>query len=200
MTIIVGLVHNETVYMGCDSAGVAGLNLSVREDRKIFAVETPWFDKMLIGFTSSFRMGQILRYSFTPPKIGTEDHFKYMCSDFIEKVREALKRGGYACVENGVEHGGHFLVALKGRLFYVGSDFQVGENMFNYDAVGCGDSYAKAALYVTQNTKEKPTSRIVLALSAAAAFSAGCCRPFYVYSISKDNEVKEETVIPRITD
>ena len=36
MTCIVGLVHEGVVYIGGDSAGVAGLSLTVRADEKVF--------------------------------------------------------------------------------------------------------------------------------------------------------------------
>ena len=36
MTCIIGLVENSKVYIGGDSAGVAGYGLSVRADEKVF--------------------------------------------------------------------------------------------------------------------------------------------------------------------
>ena len=62
MTCIVGLVHEGVVYIGGDSAGVAGLSLTVRADEKVFQN-----GEFLMGFTTSFRMGQLLRYSLKPP-------------------------------------------------------------------------------------------------------------------------------------
>lgn len=50
--------------MGADSAGVGGLNISIRGDQKIFHN-----NEYLIGCTSSFRMTQILRYRFVAPPI-----------------------------------------------------------------------------------------------------------------------------------
>ena len=56
MTCIAGLVHDETVYLAGDSAGTSGWNLTVRADPKVFAN-----DSYVMGFTTSFRMGQLLR-------------------------------------------------------------------------------------------------------------------------------------------
>ena len=65
MTCIVGLVHEGTVFIGGDSAGVAGLSLVVRADEKVFRN-----GDFLMDFTTSFRMGQLLRYNpDSPPKI-----------------------------------------------------------------------------------------------------------------------------------
>ena len=49
MTCIIGLIDNGKVYMGCDSAGVAGLDMYGRADQKIFKV-----DNFIMGFTTSF--------------------------------------------------------------------------------------------------------------------------------------------------
>lgn len=62
MTCIVGLVDKGSIYMGGDSAGVAGLSVTTRADEKVF-LNGPF----IMGFTTSFRMGQILRYKFVPP-------------------------------------------------------------------------------------------------------------------------------------
>jgi ATP-dependent protease HslVU (ClpYQ) peptidase subunit len=178
MTCIVGLVDNNKVYIGGDSAGVSGLDITVRKDEKVWKK-----DEFVFGFTSSFRMGQILRYSFNPPecKVG-RDIMEYMCTDFINEVRKCLKEGGYTHVSNNVESGGTFLVGFQGRLFRVESDFQVGEPVDNYDACGCGESYALGALgssvYLSQ-----PEHRVRQALNVASKFSAGVCGPFNVVSV-----------------
>jgi hypothetical protein len=52
VTAIVGLVHEGTVYIGGDSAGVSGYSMTVRADAKVFTV-----GPYLLGFTTSFRMG-----------------------------------------------------------------------------------------------------------------------------------------------
>ena len=108
MTCIVGLVHEGVVYIGGDSAGVGGMSLTVRADEKVFQN-----GEFLMGFTTSFRMGQLLRYSLKPPRRHPDDDIhQYMVVDFINAVRECLKSGGYASKKNDVESGGTFLVGL----------------------------------------------------------------------------------------
>jgi ATP-dependent protease HslVU (ClpYQ) peptidase subunit len=63
MTCIVGVNHNGNIYIGGDSAGVAGLQLQIRSDEKVFLT-----GDFIMGFTTSFRMGQLLRYAFSPPE------------------------------------------------------------------------------------------------------------------------------------
>lgn len=182
MTCIVGLIHNGTVYMGGDSAGVGGYDLTIRKDEKVFEN-----GEFLIGFTSSFRMGQLLRYKFKPPyhipDMPTEE---YMATLFVDAVRSCLKEGGYAKTQEGEESGGTFLVGYRGRLFSIQDDFQIGESMHGYDAVGCGRNIALGCLYA--NGSMRPKDRVYQALQAAECFSAGVRKPFVIKNIGGDRQ------------
>lgn len=172
MTCIVGIEHAGRVYLGADSAGSTGWTLTVRADEKVFKV-----GPFVMGFTTSFRMGQLLRYNLTvgEPTVGCEDE-RFMATTFIDSVRTTLKGGGYAQVHDGQEAGGEFLVGYKGRLYQVCSDYQVGRSVSGYAAVGSGDRVALGALYAT--THLPPDERIQVALDAAEQFSAGVRGPF----------------------
>jgi len=178
MTCIVGLEHdNGMVSIGGDSAGVNGsLDIRIRTDEKVF-INGP----MIFGFTSSFRMGQLLRYSLTiPEQLGSEkDDYKYMCTQFIDAVRKCLKDGGYATVKNGVDEGGFFLVGYRGKLYRVESDFQVGKSLTTFDACGCGESYALGAM-AAGDAARSAKERIERALEIALKFSAGVAPPFFM--------------------
>jgi len=175
MTCIVGLVHDGKVYMGGDSAGVAGYDLTVRADEKVFTN-----GEFIMGFTSSFRMGQLLRYKFKPPfHLPNVSVDEYMVTSFIEEVRKCLKEGGYA--RSGEESGGRFLVGYKGELFYIDSDYQVGRLVDGFAAVGCGAQIAHGALFATGG--KHPEERIKTALEAAERFSAGVRGPFVIKSL-----------------
>lgn len=176
MTCIVAIVdkENNRVVMGADSAGTCGMDLTIRKDPKIFK-NGPF----LIGCTGSFRMMQILNHSFKPPTVTKKDIFKYMCTDFIDEVREVFKRGGFLQkYEEGDDKGGCFLVAYKDRLFQVQNDFQVSETTRGYDAIGCGSDYALGNIYAGLLSGSR--SNIIGALSAAEYFSAGVCEPFNI--------------------
>lgn len=174
MTCIVGLEHKGKVYIGGDSAGVAGLDLTVRGDKKVFRN-----GEFIMGFTSSFRMGQLIGYSLNAPKPreGTA-LFAYMVTDFVDAVRACFKNGGYAEKQNESEKGGFFLVGVRGRLFKIQCDYQVSEYPCGYAALGCGDQIALGAMH--QSVGKPPKDRILGALSAAEQFSAGVRAPFHV--------------------
>lgn len=180
MTAIVGLVHNGEVHIGGDSAGVGGYRLTVRADMKVFR-NGPY----LFGFTTSFRMGQLIRWSLSAPE-PDGDLERFMCTTFIDAVRECLKAGGFAKKNLEQEEGGTFLVGVAGRLFTVHSDYQVGEAADGYAAVGCGDELALGALFATEQTQLSPQERLELALEAAERFSAGVRAPFAYMSSAEE--------------
>lgn len=179
MTCIVALKHKGKVYMGGDSAGVAGLSVSTRLDHKVHIIGKT----ILMGFTSSFRMGQLLAYSLKipthPKNMSTE---KYLSTIFIDEIRRCLSDGGFSKNINGSESGGVFLIGYKGRIFNIFSDYQVAENIHPYSAVGCGSDLALGSLYST-NKLLAPNLRLKKALEAASEFSGGVRAPFIFKSI-----------------
>lgn len=180
MTAIVGLAQDGKVYIGGDSAGVSGLSLSVRADTKVFR-KGPY----LFGFTTSFRMGQLLHYCLDLPKPKGDDLEAFMATRFIDALRECLKTGGWARKENDREEGGTFLVGVRGQLFTIYDDYQVGRAADGFAAVGCGDDIALGALYATAGTELGPRKRVKLALRAAERFSAGVRGPFVCLSLDR---------------
>lgn len=182
MTCIIGFVDkNKDIYIGADSAGVDGhYNIRERVDSKVFIKKD-----MIFGFTSSFRMGQLIRYQLTiPEQVPSKDDYTYMCTDFIEAVITCFKNHGYAKIDNNVILGGFFLVGYKGKLYQIECDFQVAQINCNYDACGCGESYAMGAMEVIETNLElkvnSPNNKIMQALSIAEKFSAGVAKPFNI--------------------
>jgi hypothetical protein len=174
VTCIVGLADGGDIWIGGDSAGVAGLDLVVRADQKVFRN-----GEFLFGFTSSFRMGNLLRFKLSLPRRypGT-DVYEFMVTSFVDAVRDCLKAGGFARKDNEVESGGAFLVGYAGQLFEIGSDYQVGQNVDGFAALGCGAPVALGALFVTQG--QPAEQRLLTALAAAERFSAGVRAPFVI--------------------
>ena len=106
----------------------------VHRDPKVFTL-----GDFVIGFTTSYRMGQLLQFNLEIPCHHDEvSLFAYMVTVFIDAVRECLKTGGYAEKAKEVEKAGTFLVGYKGHLFRIEGDYQVAESALSYDAIGCG--------------------------------------------------------------
>lgn len=161
MTVIVGLVHRGRVHIAGDSAGSSGSQLTIRRDPKVFT-NGPY----ALGFTSSFRMGQLLHHAFEAP-VPEGDLDRFMATTFVNAVRTCLKDGGWARKESEQEQAGVFLVGIHGRLFEIHGDYQVGEPAAEYAAVGCGDDVALGALHATAGLYLKPRERLTAALRAA---------------------------------
>lgn len=174
MTCIVSVQEGDSVYIGGDSAGIAGLSITIRNDEKVFQ-NGPF----IMGFTSSFRMGQLLRYKFDPPQQTVhQDDMQYMVTDFVDGLRRCFSANGFGDKDATV--GGTFLVGYKGKLYTIESDYQVGIPNTPYDAVGCGADLALGSLHSTSRMKLTPEQRIVMALEAASTFSAGVAPPFLI--------------------
>lgn len=178
MTCIVAIVQDGEVHIGGDSAGVGGYSITVRADRKVFR-NGPF----VMGFTTSFRMGQLLAHSMKPPRRHAEDDvYAFMVTEFINAVRSCLKDGGYASKDNETEAGGTFLVGYAGRLFTIYDDYQVAESVDGYVAVGCGQDLALGSLHSTVG--QPPADRVRIALKAAEHFSAGVRGPFHLEKLA----------------
>lgn len=86
------MLIKKVIYIwGEDSAGVAGMDVVTRADEKVFKK-----DNMLFGFTSSFRMGQIIRHCFKiPDRDPRTDVDTYLCRDFVSGLIDSFKEYGY---------------------------------------------------------------------------------------------------------
>jgi len=180
MTCVIGYIADDIVYIGGDSAGVDGLNVIVRTDEKVFRN-----GDFLFGFTTSFRMGQILRYNFQLPKRKENiSDDEYLYGDFIDAILKILKNKHYAKIDNNQIEGGCFLFGYRGKLYNVSSDFQIAKPSEKFDAVGCGRNYALGCLYCLKDNHEMSIlEKIEKALKTAEYFSGGVRSPFYILDL-----------------
>ena len=176
MTCIVGMIDRKSnkVIIGGDSLSSTNIFISSRKDTKVFKKGS-----FVIGCTSSFRMIQLLRFSLVLPEINKKDIYEYMCTDFIDAVRECFSRGGFLQKEQtGEETGGQFLVGYEDRLFIIDNDFQVGETYDEFNSVGCGSDFALGCIYLLRDKKIPIENKIRQALEAAEHFSPFVKQPF----------------------
>lgn len=180
MTCIIGFAcpKENKVFIGGDSAGVAGMSIQIRADEKVFR-NGPF----IMGFTTSFRMGQLLRYAFAPPEHPADtDDMKFMVANFIPAVKQCFKDGGYGKTKDSQDSGGAFLVGYKGRLYEIDDDFQVAKLSDNIASVGCGSEIALGAMYALSHYH--PKERIIKALDIVVHLNAGVRPPFVIEELS----------------
>ena len=177
MTCIIGFVcpNSGKVYIGGDSAGVSGYNIQIRGDEKVFR-NGPF----LMGFTTSFRMGQLLRYSLEPPEHPQDmDDMRFMVTQFIPAAKKCLKDGGWLKTKDGQDDGGAFLVGYRGRLYEIDDDCQVGKISDNIASVGCGSHTALGAMYGLHQWTD-PYARIGKSLEITTHLNGGVRPPFVI--------------------
>ena len=175
MTCVIGLVEQSRVWIGADAATTWGdTRLQVTSNPKVFRV-----GKFLIGSSGSGRTQRILRHGWNPPpqrKLALET---YISTVVVDSMRKVLMDGGVAEKKGNVEDaGGDVLLAYRGHLFRMDSDYAVDEARLPYDAVGCGAHIALGAMYAQKNTPAK--QRILTALRASQEHDWGVRGPFTI--------------------
>lgn len=178
MTCIIGLEHEGNVYIGADSAAVEGWTVRQIGLHKVFRR-----GDFLIGYTTSFRMGQILQHHLAArAQKASEEDGAYMVCAFVEAVRECLREKAYTTVKDSREKGGCFLAGYSGKLYRVDGSFQVGHFRDGFDAVGSGAEFALGAMEAL-GCSMLPRKRIKRALRIAMHFSGSVRGPFKVMKL-----------------
>lgn len=158
MTCLAAIIHNDLVYIGGDSAASVGDAIETRLNRKVFRN-----GDYVVGFTGSFRVGQLLQYATLPAVEGEA------MAHIVNAVVPALQKlAGKETDE--------LLIGTSGRLFKISSDYSVAEYA-SYAAAGQGEPYALGRLHGSLGA---PEQRVVAALAAAEAHCASVRAPFVV--------------------
>jgi hypothetical protein len=179
LTCIVGIAIQDAVYIGADSLGSGGGGKQVYSTPKLIKLDALEKKDMSlskicigIGYTSSYRMGDILRYNFTPPQIGADtDENEYLVRDFVPDLIKCFEEHSFSKTKEGAKSGGNFLVGVRKRLFHVQEDFSVLEPRSGYTAVGSGQDFAMGALFILKKKLEDPEKAVISAIRAASEFS-----------------------------
>jgi hypothetical protein len=174
MTCIVGIETEAGVILGADSmAGEATYwTADTAVEPKVFRV-----GPYVLGFTTSFRMGELLRYHLAlPPPPARGPFHRHMVTGVIPAIRACFKEHGFATSKDGAEVGGDFLIGVHGQLYHVQSNYHVGRSPHGYDAAGCGAQSALGALSATDG--RKPRGRLRAALVAAERHNMGVRGPW----------------------
>lgn len=142
MTCILAYVDDKNiVHMVGDSAGTdVGQHTRVDlSSKKIFK-----HGNMLMGYTTSFRMGQLLENCLEVPerKEGLSD-YQFLVKQFVPALRKLYTDEGYMLSTE--KRGGTFIIGWNGELYEIEDDFAVLHHSDKSVACGSGTPYAKAA-------------------------------------------------------
>lgn len=170
MTCIAAIVDNKGVgYIACDSLGSNHYTKNTYTNRKIFKVSD-----MLIGFTGSYRMGQILQYRLNMPAAAVGQTLEeWLHINFLDAVRDVFKENGFLRVTENQEQpaDGEFLIVVAGRIFIMQADLSILESEDGFEACGSGEDYARATMNaaVTHGIT-KPKRILTEAIEAASKY------------------------------
>jgi ATP-dependent protease HslVU (ClpYQ) peptidase subunit len=173
VTCIVGISHNNKVYIGGERGSSDGSSILPLTRPKVKRC-----NDYLIGYAGSQGIGELLHFIDLPP-INNKNIEKTLRTSFISSLKDAIEQYGNA--SHLEDNSTDWLVGVNGKLFEISSeDWHVAE--FTYSAIGSGGPIALGSLHTTQNWKDQE-KRIRYALQAAVDISPTCLGPIDIYSI-----------------
>lgn len=184
MTLIVALKDKDSVWMGGDSGGfTSDYHGRTEVDEKIYR-NGPF----VIGYAGSFRIGQIVRYDFVPPKKGypksankasNEDWMLYFIKHFIPDLKKCISSNDAETeIEDAV-----LLIAVKNKFFEIAlKTYQVEKCSDKFTAIGGGYCYALPALSVLEKecSHLNAQTKIEKAMDASSEFYMGIRKPYTI--------------------
>jgi ATP-dependent protease HslVU (ClpYQ) peptidase subunit len=179
MTCIIGIQTEQGAWIGGDSCGS-----NTHHNIQSLLPKVFHHNGFLIGYTWSFRMGQILQYQlWTKKHKKKQTNMEYMVTRFVPAIRALFKENWKDHRNEGEEEGGQFLVAYHGNLYQIDSDFQVQQHANGIYAIGSGGSFAYGA---TLALNGKPEKRICKALEIASECNPYVAPPFVIEYQAKE--------------
>lgn len=149
MTCIVGIEYNGKVLIGGDVQGTSPNHKIVHTQPKVF------FKKdIIIGYTTSYRFGQILENNLLDPVAPEDDEevYRWLVTVLVPNIRETLDKNKYP-------EGGTCLIGVRGQLWSLQSDYSVLRSVLGYESIGSGCEYALGSIYTSLNNRKTRPSR-----------------------------------------
>lgn len=165
MSVVAAKVYDKEIIMAADSILVKGWSKRNSNFAKITEI-----NDMIVGGTGSAQeMSMMWHYMQThKPASATE---KDVLTFIIEFSQWKNNMGGGSSLENS------YLLAYKGNLFEI--EYMFVHEIFDYIAIGAGEDFSNAALYLGHTPKE--------AVKVACDLSCYVCEPIIEYKMAKEN-------------
>lgn len=166
MTCIVGMVDGGDVFIGADSCGSDGWTSDNVEESKVFKN-----NDFIIGYTGSFRLGQILEHGFKIPEKDIDQSYEsYLVKNFLPAMIKTFKKHSFLRKEEEVAYFvGPFLLGYCGRLFEIQGDLSYLESSKGYASIGSGRMIAKGAIDACLQIGEKLSADEIITIAIKAA-------------------------------
>ena len=168
MTCIVGISHDDVVYIGGDRG--------VSDDSSILSMLQPKVyvrDEWIYGYAGSLGNGQLFDFIDLPPIKKAEDVYRVLRMDVVENYKSILDTHGSSKDDDATD----FIIGCKGRLFEFNTD-DWGVSEVKEVAIGSGGNFALGSLHTTSQFEvATPYYRIEQALNASVFYSPTCQGP-----------------------
>ncbi len=182
MTCIVAVKKGGTIWLGGDRAVTnSHLERTIIKDSKVFLKGEVGF-----GVCGSPKVMDALAHGIELPVQKNGSDRSFLVGTLVPAIRKGLvdldaagKDSSPFGGDSGVVFDGEMLLAYRGELYKMQSNFQLLSTDKDYDATGSGAPYAMGSLAETWRM-ENPRKRVIAALEAAAEANAGVAPPFDV--------------------
>ena len=169
MTCIIAHTDGVSSFIAGDKLGSNGFTKTVQTEPKVFEKEfiklhddglTRTKEVMALGYTTSFRMGQLLNYNLNLPEQDASQTFsQYLVIKVIPIILQMFKEEWGARDASQDVGGGQFIILHNHTIYEVQEDFSVLQPKTRITAVGSGTYHAIAAMqaYIeVENESKKP--------------------------------------------
>lgn len=163
MTCIIAFTDGKSSFIAGDKLGSNGFTKSVMVEPKVFEKEfhrvstndegtVRTRETMALGYTTSFRMGQLLSYNLLLPDQDANQSFsQYLVQKVIPLIRHMFKDEWGARDSSQDIGGGQFIILHNHTIYEVQGDFSVLQPKTQITAVGSGTYHAIAAMQALQS-------------------------------------------------
>lgn len=156
MTCIIAYTNGTNSFIAGDKLGSNGFTHGVVVEPKIFEkkfkkVSENGLNKteetLSMGYTTSFRMGQLLTYNLELPEQKSNQNFmQYLVLEVVPLLRKLYKdEWGSKDTQQDIG-GGNFLILHNHEIYEVQPDFSVLQPKSHIASVGCGTYHAMASM------------------------------------------------------
>lgn len=156
MTCIIAHTNGTSSFIAGDKLGSNGFTKAVQTEPKVFEKEFIKLNEdglsrtkevMALGYTTSFRMGQLLNYNLTlPEQVAGETFSQYLVLKVIPIIRQMFKDEWGARDASQDVGGGQFIILHNHTIYEVQEDFSVLQPKTQITAVGSGTYHAIASM------------------------------------------------------
>lgn len=179
MTCIVAFKQDGKTWIAGDMLGSNGDTKKLIAQPKVFKNKN-----LFIGYTTSFRFGQVLEHAWNPPRHIAEDKsdMKYLVEDAIPSMMQCLKDSG---VKEIADFGGYgdCIIVYNQKIYHMQSDNAILEYS-DYESCGSGAVMANALMEWHTNGEELVDFSVMKLFSTISKLSCGVSEEYIVMDCS----------------